>query len=118
MEKLITLILKRLEREKQLTPQFAGIFDSVKAMPEGYYPAVFFWVDRSNSNAIQITVNKPLVEAWFKEECLASSTKVSEADRLAAIEVFARVALEEARPQVDALIEKAGGLANLAPITI
>lgn len=118
MEQLLSLILKRLEREDQLTPKFAGIFDSVKSMPQGNYPALFFWVDRSNSNAIQITVNKPLVEELLREECANASVKPSEMDRLATIEVFSRVALEGAEPAVAAIIKVAGGLANLVPIEV
>lgn len=118
MDKLLQLILKRLEREGQLAPQFAGIYDGIQSMPEGRYPAVFFWVNRSQKNAIQISVNKPLVESWLAEECRAASVKPSEMDRLATIEVFTRVALENAQPAVADMIQLAGGLANLKAVEI
>lgn len=118
MEQLLRLILKRVEREGQLAPQYAGIFDDLKAMPEGRYPAIFFWVNRSQKNAIQISVNTPLIEHWLAEECATSGTKPSEADRLAAIQVFTRVAMDDASPAVATIIEKAGGLANLTPVEI
>jgi hypothetical protein len=118
MEKLLFMLLKRLEREDQLTPKYIGIFDSLQSMPAGNYPAIFFWVNRSQKNAIQISVNTPLAERLLTEECKATGTKPSEMDRLATIEVFAKVAMKDAEPAVGAIIDKAGGLANLTPVEI
>lgn len=65
---LFPLILNRMSREGQMTPNYIGKFPGVSALPRDVvYPATYFWVDTS-LGAFVLSVNNPLIHEWAQQE--------------------------------------------------
>ncbi|MCM5511656.1 hypothetical protein [Vibrio sp. SCSIO 43169] len=69
---LFPLLHNRMNKEEQSVPAYIGEFNGVSSLPKGDYPAIYFWVDRDNSNSVRLSFNTPKLERWCMEEALAN----------------------------------------------
>ncbi|WP_346205291.1 hypothetical protein [Aeromonas salmonicida] len=69
---LFPLLYNRMNKEKQLTPEYIGEFDGIASLTKGDYPALYFWVDREISNSVRLSFNTPKLERWCIEEAVAN----------------------------------------------
>ncbi|MCP1599452.1 hypothetical protein J2S82_001409 [Aeromonas caviae] len=69
---LFPLLHNRMNKEKQLTPEYIGEFYGIASLPKGDYPAIYFWVDREISNSVRLSFNTPKLERWCIEEAVAN----------------------------------------------
>lgn len=65
---LLPLLHNRMNSENQVTPQFIGEFHGVESLPNGNYPAVYFWIDKQLNDSLRLSFNTPLLERWCVEE--------------------------------------------------
>jgi hypothetical protein len=68
---LFPLLHNRMARENQVVPQFLGEFHGVNSLPKGVYPAIYYWVNTAQANAVCLSLNGPLLERWCIEEARA-----------------------------------------------
>jgi len=69
---LFPLLHNRMNKEEESVPEYIGEFDGVSSLPKGDYPAIYFWVDRDNSNSVRLSFNTPKLERWCMEEAVAN----------------------------------------------
>lgn len=77
---LFPLLLNRMIREGQEVPQFIGEFDGIGSLPKGFYPAVYFWADKSAGKNMRLSFNTPLLENWCVEEAFHAGINISNDD--------------------------------------
>ena len=88
---LFKLLRNRLDETGELFPKHIGEFDGSGSLPNGEYPPIYSWLDKSRPEVLILSFNDPLLEDLGRREAALAGIEIDDGAIGEALDVLKEV---------------------------